>query len=62
MSKEVVDYDIVEHSNRETLVQLVKGYIGRGWQPHGGVAIVARDNGWITEYAQAMVKYKEEPR
>ena len=48
-------YTIVWAPNPVELAEVVNGYIGQGWQPTGGVSVLAL-NARDAEYYQALVR------
>lgn len=62
MSSEIIDYMVVE-STPGLIANVVKEWIGRGWQPLGGVAVAANKPGLnVINCAafQAMVRFHRE--
>lgn len=63
MSSAIIDYMVVE-STPGLIANVVKEWIGRGWQPLGGVAVAANKpalNVINCAAFQAMVRYVAEP-
>jgi hypothetical protein len=50
-------YTILEFTSPHRLADSVQVYIKDGWVPFGGVAV--RQEGHLTEFYQAMVKYEQ---
>jgi hypothetical protein len=51
----MINYHIVESSNRYDLATEVNDWIAAGWKPQGGVALVYH-SAYKETWAQAMVK------
>ena len=52
-----MNYTILEATNQDHLIGMVKSLIGKGWEPQGGIAVLGvagKPNG--VTYFQVMVK------
>ena len=65
MTKTIIDYKIISNESYLTVASTVSGYIKKGWQPQGGIAVVDyQGKGLIGgigryEFYQAIVKYSK---
>jgi len=51
-------YQIITGPDPQLFVEMVKEYLGKGWQLQGGVAMSRQDG--ITTFAQAMIKEEKD--
>lgn len=59
----VIEYKVIAQSSLERLIELVNKNIGKGWQPQGGISMT-RNLELVDQegFAQAMVRYEQEPK
>ena len=60
MSERVVDYAVVSESDQKRLVSAVNELIKAGYEPLGGIAVVAPGDVVYLQYIQSLVKKSED--
>lgn len=58
--QQVIDYTIIKNDNYEHLIENVKDYISRGWQPLGHMVPHKVGSQYDNTCYQTLVKYKNE--
>lgn len=53
----MIKYTICESFDAQRLIELVNGYISKGWEPVGGVSVTGEFHG-IVMYSQALIRRK----
>jgi len=57
MNTKIIDYIVVSKTGPRPLQDAVQEYVREGWQPQGGIAVVADKEG-SRFYFQALVRYQ----
>jgi hypothetical protein len=57
MNTKIIDYIVVSKTSPRELQDAVKEYLREGWQPQGGVAVIADSN--LRLHYQALVRYQQ---